>query len=366
MKRIFKDYQLIKNNYITKKYPISLVHFVTNRCNARCSFCFIDFDNPETFKGELTLDEIEKFSKTIGPSIQNINLTGGEPFARKEFSDICKIYLKNTDIRSLFITSNGSLPDRIDKFLDELAKKNLDRQFIFSFSIDNIPDKHNKIRKINNLFEKCLESYKIVNSYGENCFANISITVSLENYEDIDEIYSELLNRYNVKAITACLVRDEGVYKTPEADKKKILSAYINLTEKIKSDSKSGKLKGYKPSSIQGRMMNKKNEIMYEKIISTYLEPQFISQCYAGSLFGIISADGKVYPCEILKDSIGNLRNYEMNFLNLWQDHLAKKTRKWIKDTKCNCCYECAWSFNILGNLKYQKDLFLAAINKGD
>ena len=126
MKRIFKDYQLIKNNYITKKYPISLVHFVTNRCNARCSFCFIDFDNPETFKGELTLDEIEKFSKTIGPSIQNINLTGGEPFARKEFSDICKIYLKNTDIRSLFITSNGSLPDRIDKFLDELAK-NLDK-----------------------------------------------------------------------------------------------------------------------------------------------------------------------------------------------------------------------------------------------
>ncbi len=364
MKRLFKDYQLIKNNYFTKKFPISLVHFVTNRCNARCSFCFIDFDNPETFKNELSLEEIDKFSRTLGPSIQNVNLTGGEPFARKDFVEICKIYLKNTDIRSLFITSNGSLPNRINKFLMELASKNLDRKFIFSFSIDNIPEKHNKIRKIDNLFENCLESYNIVNNYGDNCFANISITVSLENYKDIDEIYYDLLNRYNVKAITACLVRDEGVYKTPEEDKKKILSAYKNLVEKIKQDSKNGKLKGYKPSSIQGRMMNKKNEIMYQNIISTYLEPRYISQCYAGSLFGIISADGKVYPCEILKDSIGDLRKYEMNFLNLWQDHLAIKMRKWIKDTKCNCCYECAWSFNILGNLKYQKDLFLAAINK--
>ena len=167
MKKLIRDYELIKNNYFTKKYPISLVHFVTNRCNARCSFCFIDFDNPNTFKNELSLDEIEKFSKTLGPSIQNVNLTGGEPFARKEFTEICKIYLKNTDIRSLFITSNGSLPERINKFLKELGENYPDRKFIFSFSIDNIPSKHNKIRKIKNLFQDCLKSYKIVNNFGQ-------------------------------------------------------------------------------------------------------------------------------------------------------------------------------------------------------
>ena len=110
--------------------------------------------------------------------------------------------------------------------------------------------------------------------------------------------------------------------------------------------------------------MNKKNEIMYRNIISTYLEPRYISQCYAGSLFGVVSADGKVYPCEILKDSIGLLRDYDMNFLKLWSDKTALETKKWIKDTKCNCCYECAWSYNILGNLKYQKDLISAAISR--
>ena len=32
---------VIKNILLSKKEPVSVVHFVTNRCNARCSFCFI-------------------------------------------------------------------------------------------------------------------------------------------------------------------------------------------------------------------------------------------------------------------------------------------------------------------------------------
>ena len=34
---------VLQNILISKKEPVSLVHFITNRCNARCSFCFIDF-----------------------------------------------------------------------------------------------------------------------------------------------------------------------------------------------------------------------------------------------------------------------------------------------------------------------------------
>ncbi len=357
---------LATNNYLLKKYPISLVHFVTNRCNARCSFCFIDFDDPKTFKGELSVDEIEKLSKNLGNSIQNINLTGGEPFARKELKEISEIYIKNAKVGSLFITSNGSLPDRIEDYLNNLVPKYPDTKFVFSFSIDNIEDKHNKIRKIDNLFQSCMESYKIVQKYGNNVYGNISITVSLENYHEIEQIYEKLINKYNVKALTAVIVRDEGIYKTPKEDKEKLLKSYKWLTEQIQTDENKNILQGYNRKSLQGRLQNKKNRIMYKNIISTYLNPQFISQCYAGSLFGVISADGKVYPCEILSDSLGSLRDYNMDFMKLWSDKKTKETKKWIKDTKCNCTYECAWSFNILGNMKYQKDLLMAALGKKD
>ena len=96
-------FHVLNNLQFRKNEPISLVHFVTNRCNARCSFCFIDFDNPKTFQGELTIEEIEKLTKNLGKSLLNVNLTGGEPFARKDLIDIAKSYLKNSTVQSIYI-----------------------------------------------------------------------------------------------------------------------------------------------------------------------------------------------------------------------------------------------------------------------
>src|SRR3954464_7770717 len=96
---------LATNIHLTRRNPVSLIHFVTNRCNARCSFCFIDFGNPDTFKGELTVEEVDKLTRTVGPHLQNVNITGGEPFARKELLDIARCWFTNTSIRSMFITS---------------------------------------------------------------------------------------------------------------------------------------------------------------------------------------------------------------------------------------------------------------------
>ena len=102
--------RVVKNIYVSRNEPISLVHFITNKCNARCSFCFIDFDDPEIFKGELTIDEIDTLTKNLGNSLLNVNLTGGEPFTRKDIAEIAKLYIKNSTIQSIYITTNGSLP----------------------------------------------------------------------------------------------------------------------------------------------------------------------------------------------------------------------------------------------------------------
>ena len=113
--------KLLSNLYFKKKNPVSLIIFVTNRCDARCPFCFIDFDDPNTFKGELTLEEIEKLTKSFGKSLLNVNLTGGEPFARKDIIDIAKLYILNSTIQSIYVTTNASLPDRIENFVKEIT-----------------------------------------------------------------------------------------------------------------------------------------------------------------------------------------------------------------------------------------------------
>ena len=56
---------LVTNVHLTRRHPVSLVQFVTRRCNARCSFCFIDFDHPEPKRLELSLEEIEAMTERL-------------------------------------------------------------------------------------------------------------------------------------------------------------------------------------------------------------------------------------------------------------------------------------------------------------
>ena len=197
---------------------------------------------------------------------------------------------------------------------------------------------------------------------GGGIMVNIAITVSHANHSIAIELYNSLINDYGVKAITATAVRDEGVYRIPTKEKRAIHATYSQLTEMIDQDLKNGRLSGYKRSSLQGRLMNRKNSIVNNVIKKTYLNPSFTSPCHAGTLFGVIDADGSVYPCEILDNCLGNVRDAEMNFMNIWKSKETKMVSRWILDSKCNCSYECAWTLNVLGNARYQPKLIQAAL----
>jgi len=356
---------VISNVLFRKKTPISLIHFITNRCNARCSFCFIDFDNPKTFAGELTLEEIDKMTKNMGNTLLNVNFTGGEPFARKDILEIAKTYIRNTTIQSIYITTNASLPERIINFAKEINNFDPTIELNFQISIDDLPDKHNSVRKIKNLFESCLKTYNELKALNiDKIKPSVNITVSEENCLNIKSILNYLLYECQIDSIKCCIVREEGVYKLPQDKKDKILTAYTWLTNELKKLKKSNKIKNYN-NSVQGKIHNKKDDISWEMVKKIYNNNSYISPCHASSLFGVITSDGKVYPCEILEDKlIGDLRNNDFDFLKVWNSQENKKIKKFISDTKCTCTYECAISFNILGNWRYQHKLISSLLTK--
>ena len=353
------NFSKINNIVIKKKNPASLVHFVTNRCNARCSFCFIDFDNPDTFKHELTLDQISELTKNLGKDIVNVNFTGGEPFARKDLFDIAKLYISNSNIDSIYITTNGSLPGRVEEFIKNVISLKQDIELSFQISLDALPEKHNEVRKIKDLYSSCIKTYNLIKNFNlSNVSSTVGITVSEENCENIEQIYLYFKNKENINNIKCILVRDEGVYKTPENIKKKIFIAYNWLTNKIIEDQKSDNIKNYNTNSFQGKIHNKKDEICYSNIKKIYKNNTYISPCHASSLFGVIMPNGDVFPCEILKhDKIGNLKDYNMNFMKLWNSYENKQIKNKILSSKCKCTYECGMSFNIAGNYRYYPQL---------
>ena len=199
---------------------------------------------------------------------------------------------------------------------------------------------------------------------GGNVTPNVGITVSHENHQTVPDLYRALVDDYGIRAVTAIIVRDEGVYEVPEADRAAVLDAYRWLTTTIVEDQRSGRLEGYDEATLLGRLMNRKNEMLWDIVADTYLDPHFVSTCYAGSLFGVVDTDGTVHPCEVLDRPIGNLRDVGMDLGALWRSEPARSTASWIKDSNCNCSYECAWGFNILGNARYQPQLLSAALKR--
>lgn len=347
------------NIAITKNKPVSLIHFITNRCNARCDHCFIDFENEITQKDNLPLSDIEKLTKSVGTQLMNVNITGGEPFLDPNLEQICKLYLENSSIDSMFFSTNGAMTRKISEIAKRLSTHYPNVVFTYSISIDHIGERHDDYRKVKDLFNKAMKTYQNLTLLGTNVQPNITITVCEENANDIEYIFYNLFFENKVKSITANIVRNEGVFSISSPSYPKILKAYRTLTKLIKENNAQ-----YSSSNFLAKMMNQKEDIMYDYIADIFLNPRYILPCHAGAgLLGVIYPNGDVYPCEILERKMGNLYDYDMNILKLWEDN--SNLRGWIKKTKCNCTYECAWSFNLLSSPKHMTSI-LGAVLKND
>jgi radical SAM protein with 4Fe4S-binding SPASM domain len=339
------------------KGPLSMVHFVTLNCNARCSHCFIDFKNPETFKGNLTVEEINKMTKSVGKQLRNVNITGGEPFLRRDLWDIAQCYFNNTSIKTMYITTNGFFTKWIKEFIEKFIADGRSELLIFSISMDDYPDKHDANRKVKGLFDKAAETYNMIRSFDQpNILVNVNLTIIPANYEEILPFYHYLVDTVGIRSFTTTIVREEGVMKIPNDLKKGILTAYKALNEVIREDMVSGRIEGYR-GGLVGQVLNAKNVVMHDIIEKTFPNNAFVTPCYAGDLFLVVEANGNVRPCEVLPKSIGNLRDYDYDLMRLWKDKTASDTRKWISDTKCRCTYECAATINVLFNAKHAPSL---------
>ncbi len=81
--------------------PPFLILFINSLCNMRCEHCF--YWQQLNQRDDLTFEEIVALSEELG-AIENLNLSGGEPFLRKEFDVICRQFIRTQrgqgDLRS--------------------------------------------------------------------------------------------------------------------------------------------------------------------------------------------------------------------------------------------------------------------------
>ena len=83
------------------KKPAHITFFVTSACNYRCRMCFYWRQIEKEKKNLLSFKEYEQIVKKF-PSFTTIALTGGEPFLRKDLTEIAHLFYQKCQKTSAF------------------------------------------------------------------------------------------------------------------------------------------------------------------------------------------------------------------------------------------------------------------------
>ena len=86
----------------------------------------------------------------------------------------------------------------------ETENKIKEVELTFQISIDDLPERHNKVRKIKNLFDSCIDTYRTLKNMNiKNINPVVNITVSQENCGQIEEIFNYFTKERMVFVINA-------------------------------------------------------------------------------------------------------------------------------------------------------------------
>ncbi len=357
-----KPFQYYKHLYKSlikfKQLPSYFIFYPTSRCNLKCSHCFYHDSLNKKFN-ELTLDELDKITKTMDP-ILSLILTGGEPYLRHDLDRIVKIFYENTKVPIITIPSNGWYLEKMDKQIRNMMEwcpyLTLNQQI----SIDGIGKDHNAIRMDkqviggDNSFEKAIktiEHLKELKKIYDRINIGIIITFTNENQIKFKDILKEIYSMTNPDNISINLVRGDPKQKVNLDLDLNLYREAVKYRDSLfyeKKMSGHAKFKGNRLATA-GRILL--NELVYK----TYESNKYSTPCYAGNLSGVMYPEGNVYPCEILDEShkIGNIRDFDLDFKKLWLSTKAKKEVEFVRKTKCFCTHECFNIVNILFNPKY-------------
>jgi Fe-coproporphyrin III synthase len=136
--------------------PALMTYNVTNRCNARCAMCEIHGWNSDK-DSELTAEQFGAFIRDpLLRRLEVIRVTGGEPFLRDDIPRIYEHTASATDCKIFYITTNGSLPDRVDAFVKSAAGGSA--KIHIQVSLDAMNGEHDRLRGVSGIGERAAET----------------------------------------------------------------------------------------------------------------------------------------------------------------------------------------------------------------
>jgi MoaA/NifB/PqqE/SkfB family radical SAM enzyme len=306
--------------------PPFLILFINSLCNMKCEHCFYwqQLNQPD----DLTLDEIVSLSEELGP-IENLNLSGGEPFLRKEFAAICRQFIRRNGVKEIYVPTNGYFADRTIAAIRDVIKEPSLKLFGVELSLDGMPAFHDEFRRTRNSFRKAMETYDaLVELQKEDPRLQIHAisTATEQNMREIRLLTTYLYDRCpKMTHHNLAILRGDRLNPTLQGP---ALQEYRDLYDYVR------RLWSEREAQRYGSIVEPL--LQYAKLKAAEREEQFVP-CRAGVLSAVVHANGDVSVCE-QRPPLGNLRRQK--FMEIWRSQMADGIRSSIRNKECYCTNE--------------------------
>jgi MoaA/NifB/PqqE/SkfB family radical SAM enzyme len=329
-----------------KRNPIQLTYFVTRRCNARCSFCFYAAES-RGGAPELSLEETERVSSSLGKLLW-LAFSGGEVFLREDIVDLARVFYRNNRPSLILLPTNGILTNTIRERTEAILKSCPESAVVVKLSLDGTREIHDSLRGVPGAFDRTLETYHALREFlgrYPNFELGVNTVFCSANQESVGEVIELVGELDDVRTHTVSLIRGQvpdPSLKGPDREE------YRRASEKIRS------MVGRKPSCryrFRGGKLKVAQDILQRRLIyETERQNRRLIPCYAGKLTLVLDEKGDVYPCEILGEPMGNVRESGYDLSAILRGDRGRKLAASIAEGDCHCTHECYFMMNIFFN----------------
>ena len=261
--------------------------------------------------------------------MENLNLSGGEPFLRPDLGEICREFIRNNGVRQIYVPTNGYFTERTTRQIREALLEPSLELFVAELSLDGTADFHDRFRASPKSFEKAMQTYDALAALQELDSRLRIHAISTATHTNIDEIRS--LTAY---LFDRCPRMDHHNLAIIRGDRKNpslqgpALAEYQSLYRYVR-DLWAPRERGRYGAVVEPMLQRAK--------IRTAEAAEQVVPCRAGVLTAVVYSNGDVSMCET-HAPIGNLR--EKSFGGIWRSREADALRKSIARKNCYCTNE--------------------------
>jgi radical SAM protein with 4Fe4S-binding SPASM domain len=268
---------------------------------------------PTDERKEIAPKDLEKLSP-----LKFVNVTGGEPFQRRDLEDIVSVLF--TKSPRVVISTSGWHYQKIIKLAEKFPKIGI------RVSIEGLSQSNDDLRGRAGGFDNGLKVLLRLKEMGIKDIG-FGITVSNKNSEDMLWLY-RLSRALKMEFATATFHNSYYFHKDDNevTSKDIVIQNFEELIEKL--------LKESNPKSWARAFFNL-------GLINYIRGGKRMLPCEAGTANYFVEPYGDVYPCngledKIWKESMGNLHDFN-SFEELWYSEQAQRVRDLVKICPKNC-----------------------------